>query len=118
LLILHPIPHLITTTDGSRIVAYVFTLFQGHNVARSKETRKKVVTSLPRMKSFLITLLPGEVVTMARSFQLIATTGMTLERMAQDWPDALLLLAESGELQQTPRKAKRTIDLLNEKKCP
>jgi hypothetical protein len=42
---MHPITHPITTTHGSRIAAYVFTMVQVHNAARSKETRKTVVTS-------------------------------------------------------------------------
>jgi hypothetical protein len=55
---------------------------------------------------------------MARSFRLIASTGLKLERLLAESPDAISSLAELGELQKALRSAKQFIDLLNERICP
>jgi hypothetical protein len=55
---------------------------------------------------------------MARSFRLIAATGLKMERLAKECPEAFTTLDELGELQKALRSAKRFIDLLNERICP
>jgi VCBS repeat-containing protein len=54
----------------------------------------------------------------SRSFRLIAATGRKLERLAEEYPEAFVLLAEAGEFQRALRSAKQAIDLLHERVCP